>query len=57
MDALTGFLSEHAIFMIQEGVQEVEFYRSMIAQLDARITEADKAFEQQLEKIKTFPDQ
>jgi transposase len=53
--ALTGFIAEHDIFMIQMAIKEVEFYNAEIAKLDSKINEAEKCFEEPLEIVRTFP--
>ena len=55
VDALTGFIKQHDILMIQAAVREVEFYESEIAALDVKISEAEKQFEEPVELIRTFP--
>lgn len=55
VDALTGMLSEHDIYMVKCAVKEVEFYDGEIQSIDAQIKIAEHDFKEPLRILRTFP--
>lgn len=55
IEALTGNIAEHNIWMIQLSVEHVEFCNKQIESVDIKIQSTQEFYTKQLELIRTFP--
>ena len=55
IEALTGVLTEHDIYMVKKALTEVEFYEMQIEDLDVQIKMAQQTIQESIDILQTFP--